>query len=157
MVAEAPVGSMRRVVAPVGFRSLASSILVGHPNPVDMRLSAWYDTPMCVYSMIHDKARQTFPRQYPWLEPFIQPVTIPADGGNAKTVTKKVEDYASKEDVEAIKKELKALRKLLEAAQKYDEETGQPDCGVEEKVQWLRELAEKLGLDWDQQVVTVAN
>jgi hypothetical protein len=137
----------------VGFRPLADSISVYHPNPVDMKMSAWYDARMCVYSMIHDNARRTIPNDYPWVYPLVNPDTFP----DTKTVTKKVEDYASKEDVEALRKELKALRELLEAAKKYDEDTGQPDCGVEEKVKWLRDLAKLLGLDWDEQVVTATN
>jgi hypothetical protein len=36
---------------------------------------------------------------------------------------------------------------LMRAARKFDIATGQKDCPAKDKISWLRELAEHLGLD----------
>jgi hypothetical protein len=43
--------------------------------------------------------------------------------------------------------EVDALRRLLERAKKYDEETGQPDCGLDDKKRKLKELAGLMGIE----------
>jgi hypothetical protein len=36
---------------------------------------------------------------------------------------------------------------LMRAARKFDVATGQKDCPAEDKIKWMRELAQLLGLD----------
>jgi hypothetical protein len=53
----------------------------------------------------------------------------------------------SKEEFEALKKEVEELKQLLKAAKKFDEETGQPDCHMDDKVEFIKKLAEYVGVD----------
>lgn len=53
----------------------------------------------------------------------------------------------SKEKTKALKKDLKSLRKLLKAAMKFDKETGQPDCHVDEKVGIIKKLADEMNVN----------
>lgn len=46
-----------------------------------------------------------------------------------------------------LKKEVEALRKLLEAAKQYDQETGRPDCEMDDKVALIKEVAKVVGVD----------
>jgi hypothetical protein len=50
-------------------------------------------------------------------------------------------------EFEMLKNEVQELKKLLEAAKKFDEATGQKDCEMEEKVAFLKKLAEFVGVD----------
>lgn len=38
------------------------------------------------------------------------------------------------------KEELEEFRRLIEAARRFDEATGQPDCELDEKLEWLKDL-----------------
>ena len=53
----------------------------------------------------------------------------------------------SKEEFDALKKEVEELKQLLKAAKKFDEETGQPDCHMDDKVDFIKKLAEYVGVD----------
>ena len=46
-----------------------------------------------------------------------------------------------------LKAEVEELRRLLMAAKKFDEETKQPDCEMDEKVAFVKKLAEYVGVD----------
>jgi hypothetical protein len=114
---------------------------------------------MCVYSTIVDYERKHVHEHYPWVEPYIytSPNTNPppwilpivtepfVPGG--KTVGLPTPEGPTREEVDALRKELKDLRKLLKAATKFDEKTNQPDCESEEKVAFLRKLAELFDVD----------
>lgn len=50
-------------------------------------------------------------------------------------------------EFDALKREIEELKKLLLAAKKYDEATGQKDCEKEEKIAFLKRLAEMVGVD----------
>jgi len=52
-------------------------------------------------------------------------------------------------EFDALKEEVESLKKLLQAAKIYDEETGQPNCEIEEKMQMIKEYAESLGVELD--------
>jgi hypothetical protein len=55
----------------------------------------------------------------------------------------------SRDEFNALKKEVEELKILLLAAKRFDEETGQKNCEVEEKVAFIRQLAEFVGVDVD--------
>ena len=55
--------------------------------------------------------------------------------------------YVSRQEFEELKKEVQSLVKLLKAAKIYDEEMGQKDCEMEEKVALIKGLAEFLDVD----------
>lgn len=43
--------------------------------------------------------------------------------------------------------EILEFRKLLDRAREYDRQHGQPDCGLDEKRQRLKDLAKELGVE----------
>jgi hypothetical protein len=95
---------------------------------------------MCVVSNIGDNYRDNFAPRWPHVpvQPYMptspQPVVI-----NTSEV--------SKQEFEALKKEVEELKQLLKAAKKFDEETGQPDCHMDDKVDFIKKLAEFVGVD----------
>lgn len=50
-------------------------------------------------------------------------------------------------EFEALKKDVEEMKRLLKRAKKYDDETGQPDCEMEDKVALLKKVAEMVGVD----------
>ena len=91
---------------------------------------------MCVVSMVYDhyyeKWKNTPPPPNPYIYPPppypIMPWVAPPSGLPTQ-------------------QELEEFRRLLERARKYDIETGQKDCELEEKKRKVKELAESFGLD----------
>lgn len=53
----------------------------------------------------------------------------------------------SRLEFELLKQEVENLKTLLIKAKKYDEETGQKDCQMDEKVAILKKIAEVVGVD----------
>ena len=93
---------------------------------------------MCVVSFVGDYYRDTFPKKdyWPVVQPFINP-QIPI------TIVPEV----TKAEFDALKKDVLEMKELLKKAKKYDEETGQPDCEMEEKVDLLKKIAKLVGVD----------
>ena len=97
---------------------------------------------MCVTSAIgttyykdfHDR----YPPGWPW-QP--NPNTMPSvpQPSNDK--------YFQDRKIEELRKEVKALRDLLEHSQKFDKATGQPNCEVDEKVDFIKKLANFVDVD----------
>lgn len=90
---------------------------------------------MCVVSMIGDGYTGGWPNS-----PF-NPQKEPLETWikNAKPI--------SREEFDKLKKEVEELKKLLTVAKKFDEETNQKDCHMDEKVRLLKELANLVGVD----------
>ena len=85
---------------------------------------------MCVVSMIVDHYRDRWNPQTPQIHPsdfHFQPLPEP----------------------KVTKEEVEEFRVLLEKAREYDRRNNQPDCGLEEKRQALKAIAEKLGIAID--------
>lgn len=85
---------------------------------------------MCVVSFIGDSWRQNPP-----------PVTTPWIGMPLSDPTQ--------DQIDALKAEMESLKKLLKAAKIYDEETGQADCAMDEKVELIQRLADIVGVDME--------
>lgn len=49
-----------------------------------------------------------------------------------------------------LKKQMEEMKELLLRAKKYDEETGQPDCEMEDKVALLKQMARLFDVDLSQ-------
>ena len=93
---------------------------------------------MCVVSAIGDNWREQ-----PWKYP-----SIPREPFNPwEYVPKKAE--VDPEEFEALKKEIEELKKLLKAGKEFDEKTGQPNCELDEKVEFIRKMAEFVGVDME--------
>ncbi len=86
---------------------------------------------MCVVSNIGDTYRDMFPKQWP---------NVPA---NPVYPIPEI----SRHEFEALRKEVLELKELLKAAKKFDDATGQPDCEMDHKVKFLKQIAEALGVD----------
>ncbi|WZO97296.1 hypothetical protein EP7_004321 [Isosphaeraceae bacterium EP7] len=50
-------------------------------------------------------------------------------------------------EFDALKREVEALKKLLGEAKRFDEVTGQPDCEMDSKVKFIRQIADAVGVD----------
>lgn len=85
---------------------------------------------MCTVSNIGDGWKEQFPIRYPNIDPF-----------------KFTPDQISRSEFEALKREVEGLRELLKAAKKFDQESGQPNCSMEEKVELIKQVAKVVGVD----------
>lgn len=88
---------------------------------------------MCTVSMIGDHYREHFPQQYPWIQTTGTNINL----SNAPT----------REEFEALRRAVEDMKSLLIRAKIYDEENGEPDCEMEEKVEMLKRIAEMVGVD----------
>lgn len=91
---------------------------------------------MCTVSMIGDYYRET-----------TVPQTFPDTWRKITSPIVTIDDV--KEDLSDIKKSLEELKKLLLAAKDYDEKMGEKDCEVDEKVAFIRKLAEFVDIDME--------
>ena len=97
---------------------------------------------MCTVSNIGDGYKDNFAPRWPNVPIWpVTPVGVPYP----------VQPYSvpavSKQEFDALKKEVEELKQLLKAAKKFDEETGQPDCHMDDKVDFIKKLAEYVGVD----------
>ena len=91
---------------------------------------------MCVVSMIGDHYGDKFK---PW-EPFINPLPP-----SSYTFTTSV----SQEEFDKLKAEVQEMKELLRKAKIYDEVNNEPNCEMEEKMNFLRMVAKYVGIDLD--------
>lgn len=95
---------------------------------------------MCTVSMIGDHYgdmwkrlpeinQPLFPQQFP-----LQPPAV------------------SREEFDDLKRQVGEMVDLLKRAKKYDEENGQPDCEMDEKMDLLRKVAKLVGVDLDKAI-----
>lgn len=95
-------------------------------------------------SNIGDFGTRTIPQTYPWVQPYLSPNTLGSQGplGQGQYIPD-----VSRDEFDKLKKELELLKEVLVKAKIYDEQTGQPDCEMEEKVKLLKRLGELVGVD----------
>lgn len=98
---------------------------------------------MCTVSNIGDNYRDNFAPRWPGI---VHPNTWPAQPSTMPDQTVYT-PVVSKQEFDALKKEVEELKQLLKAAKKFDEETGQPDCHMDDKVDFIKKLAEFVGVD----------
>jgi hypothetical protein len=92
---------------------------------------------MCVVSYVGDYWKKKLPEKHPWAVPYpVDPVPYWPNNLNP-----------TREEFKALKKEIEELKKLLISAKKFDENTGQPDCEMDEKVELIKKFAEYVGVD----------
>ncbi len=92
---------------------------------------------MCAVSFIGDTYANanTFPNRWPnsvttapySFDPYSTPIT--------------------RTEFEALKKEVLELKGMLESAKRFDEMTGQPDCEMDTKVKFIKDLAKFAGVN----------
>jgi hypothetical protein len=52
-------------------------------------------------------------------------------------------------DIDDLRKEVQEMKELLKRAIKYDEDNKEPHCETKEKIEWIRKVAEAVGLTLD--------
>jgi hypothetical protein len=108
---------------------------------------------MCTVSNIGDNYRDNFAPRWPNIvHPNTWPaqptgVPYPSQPGIPGQPVPVFTPAVSKEEFEALKKEVEELKQLLKAAKKFDDETGQPDCHMDDKVDFIKKLADYVGVD----------
>ena len=105
---------------------------------------------MCTVSNIGDGYKDNFAPRWPNYPVWpAQPTGVPYPAQQGIPGQPVVIDTSgvSKQEFEALKKEVEELKQLLKAAKKFDEETGQPDCHMDDKVECIKKLAEYVGVD----------
>lgn len=104
---------------------------------------------MCVVSMVGDVYRDTFTDpSYPWNGPLQQPVQWPPLTNPVVTdTTFTFQREVTKEEFDALKKEVERMKRMLIAAKIYDEQNGEPNCEMDEKVELLKKIAAMMGVD----------
>ena len=95
---------------------------------------------MCVMSMVVDHYREKW-------TPVVIPM-IPFPGGAGGIGGLPVTLFTTPPQVPPITAaEIEEFRKLLERAREYDRKNNEPDCEMAEKINALKLIAEKLGVD----------
>lgn len=91
---------------------------------------------MCTVSNMGGTYQQTWPHRWPTIpQPTPYVVYTP-------TITR--------EEFEALKREMELMKELLKAAKRYDVEHGEPDCEIDDKVEFLKQVAELVGVDLEE-------
>lgn len=86
---------------------------------------------MCVVSFVGDHFQQK------WAQPIYQQTFT-----NIPEITKA--------EFDALKKEVEEMKALLIKAKEYDEKNNEPNCEIEEKMKFLKEVAKLVGIDLDE-------
>lgn len=98
---------------------------------------------MCVVSFIGDNFRDRWDDK-DWIKPYLNPA--PTNPFNIQQGMTPIE----KKEFEDLKKEVEIMKELLKKAKIYDEVNNEPDCEMEDKVKFLREVAKFVGIDLDE-------
>ena len=91
---------------------------------------------MCVVSMIGD----FYNDKWTPLEPIIY---LPSSTNFTFTTG------VSQEEFDKLKKEVQDMKELLKRAKIYDEHNNEPNCEMEDKMNFLRMVAKYVGIDLD--------
>jgi len=92
---------------------------------------------MCVTSMIGEHFGDKWTIKPQTIEPYIWPYPISGD-------------QPTKQEFDDLKKEVLEMKELLKKAIKYDKENNQPDCEIDEKMKFLKQVAKLVGIDLDE-------
>ena len=90
---------------------------------------------MCTVSMVGDHYRDNWERRYPSIVPNV-PSYLPSQ--------------VTREEFDNLKRQVGEMTELLKRAKKYDEDNGEPDCEMDEKMDLLRKVAKLCGVDLDE-------
>lgn len=94
---------------------------------------------MCVVSMVGDFYGERFSPYKPWIQP---------DKGTATEIIISPTP-PSRQEVDDLRKEVEVMKEMLRRAKIYDEENDEPNCEIEEKIEFLRGVAKFVGIDLD--------
>lgn len=98
---------------------------------------------MCVVSFVGDQFHKRWDEP---IKPYVDPYTFP-DYSQWTFVNPGV----TKEEFESFKKEimkeLDIFKELLQGAKEYDKRNNEPNCEMEDKVAFIKKVAEWVGVD----------
>lgn len=95
---------------------------------------------MCVVSFVGDHYRDKWNPLQPYLVP--QPLSPTITTGNAS-----YSFSPTRAEFDQLKKEVEDMKSLLVKAKEYDEKNNEPNCEIEEKMEFLRQVAKLVGVD----------
>lgn len=105
---------------------------------------------MCVVSMVGDSFKDRWGPKFPedW-DKYLptQPKTMPMVPSPFPPM---IPPAITRKEFEDLKAEVDFLKDLLIRAKKYDEDNGEPDCELDEKIAFLRKVAKFVGVDLDE-------
>ncbi len=94
---------------------------------------------MCIVSNIGDTYTDKW-RPMPWV--------VPNTGAEPEKPNYEIRlSEITRAEFEALKKDVLEMKKLLKKAIKQDEEEGNADCEMEDKIALLKKVAEAVGVD----------
>jgi hypothetical protein len=91
---------------------------------------------MCSVSMVGDHYNDIW-KQKPWYEESVG-ITI-----------RNVPAAISRAEFDHLKRQVEEMKELLKRAKKYDEDNGERDCEVDQKMEILRKIAQMVGINLD--------
>jgi len=107
---------------------------------------------MCVVSMIGDFYRDTWEPQ-PWFPapgiPAMPPYRPMEPMRPLQPIQWPLGTPITREEFDELKRQVAEMIELLKRAKKYDEDNGEPDCEIDEKMDLLRKVAAAVGVNLD--------
>ena len=93
-----------------------------------------------------------------WRDKLKWPPFVPPTGPSVQPISPSIVDYVSvipsiqisKQEFDDLKKEVELLKGLLKKAKIYDEENNEPECELDSKIQFLKQVAEWVGVDLEE-------
>lgn len=110
---------------------------------------------MCVVSMVGDGFRDKWEKKLPgdWLPtPGVYPPMppIPSQPYTPQVNPFNVPTTITRKEFDALKSDIELIKILLIKAKIYDEQNGEPDCEMDEKIAFLKSVAKRVGVDLDE-------
>ena len=98
---------------------------------------------MCTVSMVGDHYRDMWePKPFPQTAP-----AVPMPTNHPQYIIHPPQ--VSREEFDELKRQVLEMKELLKRAKKYDEDNGEKDCELDEKMALLRKVAEMVGVNLD--------
>jgi hypothetical protein len=94
---------------------------------------------MCTVSNVGDYWKDDFNKRYPNINPDVYRGPLQGYVG--------AQPFNSQEEIAKLRKEMEELKLLLLAAKRYDEQMGEPDCEMDDKVTLIKKIAKLVGVD----------
>lgn len=101
---------------------------------------------MCVVSFIGDHFHEKWKHYEHYINPYTNPPNLNPPQSQPIIIN---QSEITKIEFEALKKEVMEMKELLRKAKIYDEKNNEPNCEIEDKMKFLREVAKLVGIDLD--------
>lgn len=98
---------------------------------------------MCTMSMVGDHYNDMW-RRKDWYPGSLNPIPFPQQ----QTLVIQPPEV-TRAEFDELKRQVGEMVLLLKRAKKYDEDNGEPDCEIDEKMDLLRKVAKMVGVDLD--------